>query len=108
MKTYAETRGEEPFDWWDALDNPGKYDDLSANAGSWVTCACGNQCRVIPRHTGFMAVGEPKDRTLKILGFDFLDQVTDRDYTAAKQTLRKIEARSVELIAEIKSANNDS
>jgi hypothetical protein len=95
MKTYAKN----PFDWWKALENPPKYDnidqdDLADMAGTWVTCACGNQCEAIPRRSD----GEPWDEDLRDLGLLFYYQIRDLEWEEAKETLRKIEIRSAEIL----------
>ena len=105
-QTYAEARGVEPFDWWHALNNPHLYDleDLAFRAGGWITCACGNQCDIIPRKSsddGFYD-GQPEDETLNNLGLGFSQLVYDREWEKAKLVLADIEARSEVLIAEIK------
>ena len=99
-QTYAEARGVEPFDWWHALNNPEQYDphELDNRADSWVTCACGNQCDLLPRSK----FGEPDDPELHSLGIAFADQIHNQEWDAAKLVLADIEARSAELIAEIK------
>lgn len=97
-KTYAETRGEPPFDWWKALDNPTAFADneLAVKAGAWVTCACGNQCAIIPRFQD----GQPKDDELDSLGMRFYAAVESGNWSLAKITLRQIESRSSFLISE--------
>jgi hypothetical protein len=65
-KTYTEALGEKPFDWNKALSAKfgkmtiSKLDKMQDKAASWVTCACGNQCDVIPRFPG----GRPVDGKL--------------------------------------------
>jgi hypothetical protein len=72
MKTYREVRGADPFDWWEFLDKPEAEALIPMRiaqslSGSWVTCACGNLCAIIPRD----ATGEPEDQKLMELGMDF-------------------------------------
>lgn len=43
-------------------------------AGSWVTCACGNTCSVIPRH---LKSGEPINRSLASRGVCFSKDLSD-------------------------------
>lgn len=98
--TYAESIGEKPFDWWDALNNPEKYKDVDLLdlSGEWVTCACGNQCDVIPRSED----GQPVDNELLDLGYRFHNHIKDQSWDYAKVILSQIEERSAFLIAEIK------
>ena len=119
MKTYAEANKKEKFDWNKFLDERiaeqpktlKSYHDMPDSyildtrkrfkkeiklAGEWVTCACGNQCSILPRDE----VGEPKDDYLSELGSDFYYEVNDLDWKAAKLTLKAIEKRSAQLIAE--------
>lgn len=102
FKTYIETVGGKPFDWWDALNNPEKYKDddvdLPEISGDWITCACGNQCDVIPRESS----GKPKDLILIDLGYEFHNLIKDQNWDDAKEILSQIEERSSFLIAEIK------
>lgn len=100
--TYAEAQGAKPFDWWAALNDPPEagsieHGDLCDLSEEWVTCACGNQCDIIPRDN----VGAPYDYRLDILGRNFHGCVKVANWQSAKATLSKIEARSAELIAEI-------
>lgn len=124
QKTYAETRGKKPFDWNRFLAKKKFTDDelMEADelAGNWVTCACGNQCSIIPRVKGhYKSAGEPKDYQLYELGLDFSHAVSDmaqyyggdtggfeeaRD--EAIQTLAVIEKRSAVLIAQILKKKN--
>lgn len=60
----------------------------------WVTCACGNQCSIIPRYEN----GAPRDFELSNLGSNFYINVSERNYEQAEKTLAKIEIRSSELI----------
>jgi len=100
MKTYAESRGEKPFDWNKALENPSDYPSgyLSELSGSWVTCACGNQCDVILRSE---EEGCPEDPILCKLGVDFNNCIDSRFWNSAKQVLAQIEERSAFIINEL-------
>lgn len=73
------------------------WDKLAKLAQGWVTCACGNQCIIIPRNYN----GVPKDEELKRLGNQFSWAVTDRKRTKALVILGWIEERSQQLINEI-------
>ena len=102
MKTYAETQGKKKFDWNAFLENPPERRSLRHRratdlSGQWVTCACGNQCDIIPRS----ASGTPFDNELESLGFSFHALIDDGQWDLAKNTLNLIEKRSSELIAEL-------
>ena len=99
MKTYAETQGENFFDWNAFLENPPKYGsnehhDACDLAIDWVTCACGNLCDIIPRSPS----GCPKDYRLQMFGGMFYREIKDGQWQQAKSTLLTIEKRSAELI----------
>lgn len=103
--TYAEKQGEPPFDWNTFLDRAiageisfDEHNEAINLARHWVSCACGNQCDIIPRDR----YGNPLDTWLSILGARFSYRVSRSYFKEAKQTLSNIEARSAELIAEIK------
>lgn len=96
-KTYAETKGEAPFDWNKALSNPpeigsDEHIKMIGLAGSWVTCAVGNQCAIIPREVA------PIDVELTNLGSKFAGDITNGDWINSRKTLSKIEERSKYLI----------
>jgi hypothetical protein len=113
MKTFAQVRKKKTTNWNIALDTPVKdidtWQKLSQLSGDWVTCACGNQCAIIPRG----AKGMPENQTLRILGNDFYNAVRDTYFSAffgrhvitfesnvkrAKKVLETIELVSAELI----------
>lgn len=123
--TYSESKGKQPIDWnaflnkemkdvtWDEM---GRMNDA---ADDWVTCACGNECDIIPRYktqAQHGMKGEPKDIVLMRLGVDFCQAVNSmdnnhgldlREYNQEKRraiyTLHQIEKRSAEIINEIKN-----
>lgn len=101
MKTYSEREGEEPFNWNEFLNKKNiskeEWDNAESLADSWVTCACGNQCDVIPRD----CFGGPKDRELFRLGYNFYKVIGSKDINSAKEILKAIEERSAYLINEI-------
>lgn len=121
LKSYAETKGKKPFDWMKWLNKKiytlrdiRKKNVLSK---SWVTCACGNQCSIIPRYEDVQA---PKDIKLRGLGLDFNFALGDMQYHFAHERyhafeyskqiainiLLKIEERSAILIKkELKNSN---
>lgn len=110
MTTYAESQNKAPFDWTEFLnrDYYTKEELLQALklSESWVTCACGNQCNVIPRDQGI-----PKDPRLQALGYAFSERLNEMFQAdsqglgfrsdEALETLRKIEIRSAEIIKEL-------
>lgn len=122
-KTYAEVRIRETTNWPEVLQMkvPFRYNHdfneklcrLKILAGDWPTCACGNQCSVIPRNE----IGEPKDELLFDLGMRFYNHIADAYYDCedgyykrlsiidnlerAKDVFDEIEARSFELIVDI-------
>ena len=71
-------------------------------ANSWVTCACGKQDSRIPRNEKFGSRlgGEPKDRTLYMLGTEFWEAVECHDIDQAEVLLDKIEFRAAQVILE--------
>ena len=112
MKTYAESTGNDPFDWnaFLAKDEFTEAELIKALdlAGEWVTCACGNLCDAIPR----LANGMPIDCELELLGCNFHEAILSMethhswdDFEAAlkkrdkaRHILAMIEARSIELL----------
>lgn len=106
MKTYAETKGQKPFDWNAFLTNPPEFESPDHDAATdlssrWVTCACGNLCDAIPRLEHLE--GRPQDRELAELGTMFTDNIEDANWPQARQTLAAIEARSAQLLKELQS-----
>lgn len=101
MKTYVETQNEQPFDWNAFLDmetiTNEEWEQAEELASCWVTCACGNQCDIIPR----TSAGIPRDNMLSFFGQTFWQYVYTRDKVKAKNILGEIEKRSVELIEQI-------
>jgi hypothetical protein len=101
--TYAESVGKEPIDWHERLKSLSLIDSVTlekwkAESCSWVTCACGNQCDVIPRNDGV-----PDDPELMVLGAKFHTYICHRKAGYAEYTLKQIEERSAELIKQIQS-----
>jgi hypothetical protein len=112
VRTYSETRQCESFDWHSVLDYLiGTHDgeavrvaqeyELSSKSANWITCACGNQCAVIPRHGD----GTPVDETLLALGLDFTEAVQSYNYKTAQRILGIIERRSAELTQRATNSN---
>lgn len=106
MKTYAEAKGERLFDWNKFLNRARRFDEdweyARALSNNWVTCACGNQCSIIPRDED----GAPYDKLLGRLGMDFHAAISIRRRKRALEILKKIEVRSAQLIKEITEAQN--
>lgn len=106
-KSYCATEGCAPFDWPAFLDNPPELhspEHLGAIglAYRWVSCACGQQCAIIPRYDsddeGY-SPGCPIDGTLAQLGGSFATLIFSAYWSQARVTLAGIEARSAVLIA---------
>jgi hypothetical protein len=117
MKKYSEEQGEKVFDWNAFLNRDEKdytsqeLDEATQMSRFWVTCACGQQCDIIPRNI----MGSPKDRVLEELGLDFTRYIERMNGTfddvdmftfaevreKAKLTLEKIEQRSAKLIEKL-------
>lgn len=106
METYAEKQGEKAMDWNVFLDKAidgnvpfqgYQHTQALGFASQWTTCACGNQCDIIPRN----ARGEPCDIVLSGLGCDFYISICNAGWGEAKGILMEIEKRSQEIIDEI-------
>lgn len=107
-KTFSETQGIAPFDWNKALDAAiaqepefETWKDLKYRAMRWPSCACGNQCAIIPRNDDpedESGHGAPNDPDLFQLGLGFYSHVEQRQWAFAKQTLVYIEDRAEILI----------
>lgn len=121
-QTYCETKDLQPINWWDRINQLPNVDAEVVSgwlneSESWVTCACGNQCAIIPR----CANGAPLDNHLQNLGtnfyewwdcaYDILDGESPDDINdiikQLKDTLTAIEKRSAELINKIKSQKSE-
>ena len=111
MKTYAEENNTPTFDWNEKLDaliageviSPEALKELEDLSSSWVTCACGNQCAIIPRDK---EDGHPLDLELWGLGVSFWGKIYPGQWGKAKEVLKKIETRSAFLIKEILNEKN--
>lgn len=74
-----------------------KYRVLADNSGTWISCACGNACAIIPRNCD----GEPIDVKLSRLGILFYEAIAlEHDFSTAIKVLHEIEDRSKILIAQ--------
>lgn len=101
--TYTEEQGRAPFDWREKLNDakaglPTDYQELFDRSSTWVTCAVGNQCAIIPRTPPW---GEPDDARLAALGIEFHYAVLESDWSRALRILTLIEIRSAYLIKEL-------
>jgi hypothetical protein len=119
LETYTQACGKLPFDWNGFLSKANyTNEDLifaDTKARSWVTCACGSQCNVLPRD----GQGQPEDPLLKNLGLRFMYAIGamfnahNSDYDSAiqiedfatarrdaKEILQQIEDRATDLILE--------
>lgn len=74
-----------------------------ALAHAWVTCACGEQDRRIPRRS---MDGRPEDPLLDRLGTEFYDNVLDNRPKDAAKVLSQIERRAAEILQRM--VGNDS
>src|SRR5258706_9054437 len=111
MKTYAESQGKKPFNWNAFLKKktytPAELRKASRLAQSWVTCACGNMCAIIPRDS---FCDGPEDSQLSKLGTRFYGQIEDmKDYYDEKRNDRsyfpteflKAKKEAIKTLAEI-------
>ena len=78
------------WDWYSFLDASDEVKEMHHNtaiklSSSWVTCACGQLCEVLPK--GFH--NRPLDDSLEDLGVLFMKVIDAKDYTVAKTTLDK-------------------
>lgn len=132
-RSFAESQGKTPLNWYKFLLK-GPFSAVSLKeadklADSWITCACGNQCEIIPRMDSILYM--PEDKLLANLGIVFSRNIEelgkvfrdlefyeeDEDYYCfrtmdarinftisqlhALHTLDQIEIRSKEIIQEI-------
>ena len=98
------TQIETEFNWYTELNkaieaepSDERCKDLKNRASSWVTCACGQLCKALPRDGG----GMPDDMRLAKFGICFTDCIYNKNWPDARIVLDKIEARSTELLQEI-------
>lgn len=129
-------KGITPVNWIDALTKEQwsweELKNMERAAGNWVTCACGNQCDIIPRKNWKSAdddFGQPDDPELYRLGMQFyqiiqklcsrarLDSFNEKtrmyeqSYAiehyafSAMETLKLIEKRSMEVIKWLREHN---
>lgn len=100
--TYAVSKGVDYFDWNEFLSQPCEemgtisYEILK-KSGSWVTCACGSQCDIIPRDE----IGKPLDDNLNELGSRFHTEGIHPmyDYMMLNSNSKFVEANHCRLVA---------
>lgn len=112
MSTYTSMNHETYIDWMEVIDklNKGELTDddiiyYSDKSNSWVTCACGNLCKSIPRWNN----GEPRDDRLSKLGHKFSvtwlyirnNEKCQKSKANLTIILEQIEQRSIKLLREI-------
>ncbi len=109
MISYSESHlARPPFDWhrYIAARNQPRinfsesfpqYLAAKGHAREWVTCACGVQCKRLPR----AANGAPQDPVLYKLGNLFYTFIRVDDMHSAAETLALIEQRSAHLLDEM-------
>ncbi len=84
----------------DLAEEHGKFSAKDVElARSWVTCACGEQDKLVPRYSKNSAYkGAPKDSVLTFLGQDFFSHVAANKFDAARTALGKINRRAAVII----------
>lgn len=89
------------FNWYTELENAikeepteQKYAELKAMSRNWVTCACGQLCKALPRR----ACGGPQDQALFNYGTLFVIRILDREFGLALDTLNLIEKQTIYLL----------
>jgi hypothetical protein len=109
-------RSADPFDdnfcWFLFLEQPDneitedQIEEAYEKSAQWVTCACGQLCKEIPRNE----CNRPLDADLQLLGVSFMDKLkiaknvfyrqhSFKEYLdEAKDILIKIEQRTTELL----------
>ena len=95
------------FNWFTELDKAinteptdDKFFDLERRAFSWVTCACGQLCKKLPRRKGTR--GAPEDPDLYANGTTFSQAILGKHWVYAKIVLERIEKRTIKLLNELK------
>lgn len=104
---HCQSEGKDPMDWRKAINDavadcdPDTWDYLRDQSDSWVTCAVGNMCNIIPREENTSA---PLDNELRELGLLFHGAISNWEADRALTILNAIEKRSAKLIDEIITA----
>lgn len=82
------------MNWTQRIDDAqkrGHFRDADIDlAGEWVTCACGEQDKDIPRNI----VGCPLDDRLEELGIEFMNAVEENNFNVARSILVDIQTRA--------------
>jgi hypothetical protein len=114
--SYAQKKKKKTFDWNGFLDKDftrnknfsketlNKLIEASRLSSKWVTCACGNQCAIIPRNLE----GQPKDYTLASLGMDFFSKINSMHSNYVEAYEQKGQTLSKNLKYKIKSEQNSA
>jgi hypothetical protein len=103
MKTYAESKNRTVTNWPEELNKAAPdWQRLQKLAADWPTCACGNQCDIIPRSSE----GAPTDTILRVLGGRFFNAAFAEDADLALEIWYKIETRAEQIIKEINNPKN--
>ena len=91
------------FNWYMELDkaikkepSKKKYLDLKSRSESWTTCACGELCKALRRGID----EEPKDKQLRVLGYDLSSYISIKYWRSARIVLNQIESRTSQLLNE--------
>lgn len=87
------------IDWYRVVHNPPPENSkahyfITKKASSWITCACGNACKNLPRNPD----GSPHDPILRMLGTHFAAAISGCHWDFAKDMLINIEAQSKHLL----------
>ena len=88
------------WDWYAFIDDSEEvklaYEEQAEDlASSWITCACGQVCSVLPKRFESMC---PLDNELMYLGNSFHAEIDNKKWEEAKEILDKIEARTIFLL----------
>lgn len=97
------------WNWFHYLKAPQDIKDKHYNkaydlAASWVTCACGELCKNLPKVKDFNnkfdgpGLEAPADNDLQCLGLEFMSNIHNEDYDDAFETLLEIEKRTIKLL----------
>jgi hypothetical protein len=103
------------FNWFLFLAQP--VDDISLKAlteaeklaSNWVTCACGQLCKALPRGT-HNSTDEPKDPELSKLGYKFYNAIEAAKYckkTGSSSILRLRLDNAKEILIQIEQRTNE-
>ena len=89
------------FNWYTELENAIKEEpteekhlELLRLSDKWVTCACGQLCKNLPRNGN----GQPRDEELFNYGIMFSYSISERYWFSALAILNLIEKRTIYLL----------